>query len=99
MDRIIQWLEGHQLPCFYKKFLGIECLGCGMQTAFIHLLKGEFRESINTYPALMPVLFTLSFLVLHLIFRFGKGALILKISATFTLTLMVIHYIFNFNFI
>jgi len=46
MQQLINWLESHQLPCYYKKLLGIKCLGCGMQTAFILLLKGELIESL-----------------------------------------------------
>lgn len=92
MEKLITWLEAHQLPCYYKKFLGIECLGCGMQTAFILLLKGEFAASFMTYPALIPVLFLIAFLALHLIFRFKKGARILKFSFIFTIAVMIIHY-------
>ncbi len=97
MEGIIHWLESHQLPCYYKKFLGIECLGCGMQTAFIMLLKGEFVESFKTYPALLPVLFLMIYLLLHLIFKFRKGAQVLKISFIFTLAIMVISYIIKIS--
>lgn len=93
MQRLIEWLESHQLPCFYKKIMGFECLGCGMQTAIILLLKGEFIESFKTYPALLPVMFLVSFLILHLVFKFKKGAKVLKISFIFTVTIMVISYL------
>ena len=95
MEGIIQWLESHQAPCYYKKILGIECLGCGMQTAFILLLKGEFLESFLTYPALIPVMFMVTFLVLHLIFRFKNGARILKFSFIFTLAIMILGYLYH----
>lgn len=95
MEALIKWLEAHQLPCYYKKILGFECLGCGMQTAFILLLKGEFIESLQAYPALLPVLFMLVFLVLHLIFKFKKGALILKFSFIFTITVMIVNYVIH----
>ncbi|MCB2220498.1 MAG: DUF2752 domain-containing protein [Bacteroidetes bacterium] len=93
MQQLIEWLEAHQLPCYYKKFLGIECLGCGMQTAFILLLKGEIIESLKVYPALLPILFMLIYLVLHLIIKFRNGARVLKISFIFTLSIMVVSYI------
>ena len=93
MDWLIQWLEAHQLPCYYKKFLGIECLGCGMQTAFILLLKGDFLESFKTYPALLPVMAMILLLILHLIFKFRRGAFYIKISFIFTLTIMVVSYL------
>lgn len=95
MEALIDWLEAHQLPCYYKKIMGIECLGCGMQSAFILLLKGQFIESLQTYPALLPVLFMLVFLALHLVFKFRKGARILKFSFIFTLAVMVINYIIH----
>ena len=95
MEKLIRWLESHQLPCYYKKFLGVECLGCGMQTAFILLLKGEFVESFLTFPALLPILFMVGFLVLHLLFKFRFGARILKISFIFTLAVMVIGYLYH----
>ena len=95
METIIRWLEAHQLPCYYKKFLGVECLGCGMQTAFILLLKGEFLESLRTFPALLPVIFLVGFIVLHLIFKFRRGARVLKISFIFTLMIMVTGYLYH----
>ena len=97
MDRIIEWLESHQLPCYYKQLLGIECLGCGMQSAFILLLKGEFIESVKTYPALFPVLFLILYLILHLIFNFRRGARVLKISFIFTITIMIVSYIIDLS--
>lgn len=93
MQKIIEWLEAHQLPCYYKKFLGIECLGCGMQTALLFLLKGEFIESLKAFPALIPIIILIAFLILHLIFKFKKGARILKIWLIFTVTIMIVSYL------
>lgn len=95
MEGLVHWLESHQAPCYYKKILGIECLGCGMQTAFILLLKGEFLESFLTYPALIPVMFMVTFLVLHLVFKFKNGARILKFSFIFTLAIMILGYLYH----
>ena len=89
----INWLESHLGTCFYKSVFGIECPGCGMQRSIIELLKGNIFESIKLYPALLPMLFTLIFLILHLIYRYKKGALILTISFIFTVLLMIIAYI------
>ncbi len=83
------------MPCFYKKFLGVECPGCGMQRALILLLKGDFIESLQVYPALIPTVFMVLFLVIHLIFRFPKGAIILKYTFIFTASLMVFNYLYK----
>ena len=90
---IAGWLERNSLPCFYKKYLGIECPGCGMQRAIIELLRGNFIESLKAYPALVPTIFLLAYLVLHIILKFEKGALILKISFIFTVSIIVINFI------
>lgn len=74
LDGIIRWLENHMMPCFYKKFFGIECPGCGMQRAFIELLKGNLWQSTKLYPALLPTLFLLCYLLLHLRYGFKNGA-------------------------
>ena len=94
-DNIINWLESNAQPCFYNKFLGIECPGCGMQRSLIELLKGNFTESFMLYPALLPTVFLISFLIVHLIFKFQKGALILKILFVINVLIIVLHYIYN----
>jgi hypothetical protein len=96
-NNFVTWLEKHMGSCIYKRFLGIECPGCGMQRSIIELLKGHFAESFQIYPALLPLFFTLFFLVLHLIFKFKQGALILKISFIFTALTMIVAYILKFT--
>ena len=87
------WLERNMAPCVYKKYLGIECPGCGMQRALIELLKGNLLESLKVYPALLPTIFMLAYLTLHLIFKFEKGALVLKISFIFTASIILLNYV------
>jgi hypothetical protein len=89
----IDWLEQHQGSCFYKRNFGIDCPGCGMQRAFIELLRGNIWESIQQYPALLPMILMIFFLIAHLIFKFPKGALVLKISFIFTVAIIVINFV------
>jgi hypothetical protein len=90
---IVEWLEKHQAPCFWKKTCGIECPGCGMQRAIIALLKGDLWESILIYPALIPTIFLFVYLLLHIIFKFKNGAKVLLISFIFVVSIIVINYI------
>jgi hypothetical protein len=92
---IINWLESHTLPCFYKTLLGIECPGCGMQRAFIWLLKGNLIESIKAYPALIPTIILFLLLILQLILKFKKGNFYIKIIFIFTVCLIVINYFYK----
>jgi hypothetical protein len=70
----VDWLEKFQLPCIYKLATGKDCPGCGMQRAIILLLRGNFFESVKMYPALIPIMIMLFFLLAHLIFKFKHGA-------------------------
>jgi hypothetical protein len=94
-EGFIHWLEGHLMPCFYKKTFGIECPGCGMQRSLIELLHGNFVESFHLYPALLPTLIMFLFLFAHLVFKFRKGAQILQNMFIFTVAVIVISYIYK----
>ena len=86
------------LPCIWKKYLGVDCMGCGFQRAMELLLNGEFVESVALFPAGIPVLLTLLFLVYHLIFRPFNGANILTVLFIVAASIMVTHFIFKMIF-
>ncbi|MBL0330130.1 MAG: DUF2752 domain-containing protein [Bacteroidetes bacterium] len=92
MQSIIHWLENHFMTCPYKAIAGVDCPGCGMQRSVIELLKGNFVESFQLYPALLPTIFTLLFTMLHLIFKFKNGATIIKYSFISTVAIVLISY-------
>ncbi len=88
-----KWLENHQLPCFYKNFLGIKCPGCGLQQSFILLIKGEIKNSFFTYPPLFLIIILLLALMAQIIFKFEKGGIYLKYLYIFTAITIVANYI------
>jgi len=92
MKGIINWLEQHLQPCFYKETLGFECPGCGMQRSLIELLKGNFIQSLKLYPALIPIFILFIFLILHISFNFKKGADILKYMFIGNISIIMISY-------
>ena len=67
-----------------------------MQSALIELLRGNIWQSILLYPALMPLVFMFVFLVLHLIFRFERGALVLKFTFFFNVLLIIFPYLYKY---
>lgn len=93
--KIIEWLESHMQSCFYKKYFGVECPGCGMQRSFVELLKGNLYESFLMFPALIPTITLILFLILHLIFKFKNGANILKNLFIINTTIVVLSYIYK----
>jgi hypothetical protein len=89
---ITSWLEQHYLACPFKELTGVDCIGCGVQRAFVFLLKGELVNSFRMYPALIPMLVMFIFLAIHLYFKFPKGGIVLKYNFILVVVLMVGNY-------
>lgn len=90
---MLEWLESHLLPCWFKAVFGFECPGCGFQRAFLLLLRGEWRVSVMTYPALLPLLL---FLLLCLLKIAGLEKIkneYLKIAGFVCLAIILISYL------
>lgn len=83
------------LDCYFKKYLNIECPGCGMQRAFFYLIHGDFAASLKSNPALIPLLFTFVVLLLHLFFKWKNGGKIIMYSFALTVLIMVSNYIYK----
>lgn len=91
--QFIHWLETHMSSCPYKQLTGQICPGCGVQRAFVLLLKGEIWESMLMYPALLPMLFLFVFLAVHLKFKFKRGAWFLMYNFILVAVLILVNYI------
>ncbi|NCU04480.1 MAG: DUF2752 domain-containing protein [Chitinophagaceae bacterium] len=91
----VQWLEKNLLSCPSRKFLHIECPGCGLQRSYIALLKGDVATSFQLYPAAIPVLVLFVFLLLHLFLKFRNGQKILMILYIFCASIITVHYIYK----
>ena len=92
----IDWLEKHLLACPSKKYLHMECPGCGMQRSGIALLKGEFVQSLFLYPALIPMMILCIYTALHLKYKFSNGPRNIFIIQLGSVTIIVLHYIYKF---
>ena len=92
-QKLIHWLENHSLQCHFYHTYQIECPGCGLQSAFIALLKGNFFESIQLYPALLPLILLACSLGIHLKFRSKWTIRSNRIFAGFSVLLITINFI------
>ena len=90
---LINWLEAHQLPCLVKESIGIECPGCGFQTAVFMLLRGEIVNSVKTSPGLIPLIVFLALVAGRIagIKKISPG--ILKITGFVCLIIILISYL------
>jgi hypothetical protein len=95
MSLFIEWLKSHLLTCPSKHFLHLDCPGCGLQRSIVALLEGDIVQSIQLYPATMPLFFTFILTALHLKFNFKQGALVIKWSYILTALIIVIFYFYK----
>ncbi|TNE98245.1 MAG: DUF2752 domain-containing protein [Bacteroidetes bacterium] len=80
------------LPCSWKETFGFECLSCGTQRSFLLLIQGDLWGSLMMFPALLPMLFLVIFVPLHLKFKFKNGARIILVSFSLSALLMILNY-------
>lgn len=80
------------LTCQWKN-IGVECAGCGMQRSFIALLKGDFVEAFQMYPAIYTLIFMFAYLMLHLKFQFMNGHKVLLKLFILNLIIIVTSYV------
>ncbi len=73
----------------------MECPGCGSQTAFIYLLKGDFEQALLSYPPLVLFVILFVLLALHLSFRFRNGGNLLKYFSILTLLSVLINFVYK----
>jgi len=90
---MIEWLEAHMGSCVFVEYYNIECPGCGIQRAFIALLKGEIIQSLHLFPALIPYLATLFLMMLQLMFKWKNGGTLVMWGFVSSVITMVISYI------
>lgn len=81
------------LTCFSKKYLGIECPGCGIQRSTISLLRGDFLDSLALYPALIPFILLCAIGFLSFFKMFKINVKIVIALAIISVLIMVGHYI------
>ena len=81
------------IPCLYKKYLGVECPFCGSQRALKLLIDGKIDESIAMFPALIPLILMFVFLALHLFFKFRHGSRILVSLFVLNVVIIAVSYL------
>ena len=91
----MQWLQANMLSCPSKKYLHIECPGCGFQRSCIALLNGDIQNSLQLYPAAIPLLCLFVFTLLHLRYRFSYGGAVIKYLQAGAAIVILVFYIYK----
>ena len=92
---MLQWLSEHMLPCLFQENLGLPCPGCGLQRSAVALLQGRFWDSIQLYPALIPMIATLSWAILIQFVQWEKASKVTRLLAILTFSILLINYLFR----
>lgn len=85
-------IEDYMLPCLNKQLFGIDCLGCGIQRGFVHLIKGEFAAAFQIYPAIFTLVLFALFLLLNFKFKFKNSRKIIITFAIINVLIIIISY-------
>ncbi len=93
MSEVITFLEEHLFSCSFKTAFGVDCPGCGMQRAFLALIKGNLVESLNFNASLIPFLLTFFYSIAHLIINFKNGARNIVWFFCITVGIMVVNFV------
>ncbi|WP_442786016.1 DUF2752 domain-containing protein [Marinifilum sp. D737] len=96
-QQLIQWLEHFQIQCSFQNYWGVCCPGCGFQSALLELLKGNIWESIQTYPALIPILVTILLFFIKLKINSKLISITLRSSFFLSIILILSNYIINLS--
>jgi hypothetical protein len=94
-SRSLQWLNAHLLTCPSRKFLHLECPGCGFQRSVLALLAGDWAGSFRLYPATLPLLALWAYAIAHLRFQFNQGARVIKYLQLFAASVILAFYIYK----
>jgi hypothetical protein len=86
-------MEEYMLPCMNKKYLGFECMGCGLQRAFVALIRGEFTEAFLMYPAIYPLIGLLGFIILNHFKSIKYANFIIPTLSIVTVGTIIVSYI------
>lgn len=88
-------IEDFMLTCPSKKFLGVECLGCGAQRAIALVFEGKFSEAFHMYPAVYTLLLFFFTLGLSFIDKKRKYTNVLLGLIVINLVIAIVSYIYK----
>jgi hypothetical protein len=88
-------IEDFMLPCPSKKFLGIECFGCGTQRAIVMVFEGRFTEAFHMFPAVYTLLLFFAAVILNFVDKKRNYGNILVILAAVNSVIMVVSYFYK----
>lgn len=88
-------IEDFMLPCLNKKFFGLECMGCGMQRAFVLVLQGKFEDAFFMYPAIYSLMILFGVIIFSLFRSFKNSTKIITTLAIINGIIILTNFIYK----
>jgi Protein of unknown function (DUF2752) len=92
-------MEEYMIPCMSKKYLGVECMGCGTQRAIWLLIQGDFVGAFKMFPAIYTLIAFFIVLLLHFVHKgrnYTKALIILGIANG---VIMIANYVYKILYV
>jgi uncharacterized membrane protein len=89
-------IEKYMIPCINKKIFGVDCLGCGLQRAFILVIKGDFIAAFDLFPAIYSTILFVVVVLLNFKDKKRNYHKIIIILALINVIIMVASYFYKF---
>jgi hypothetical protein len=86
-------IEDYMLPCLNKKFLGFECMGCGIQRSIALILEGKLIDAFFMYPAIYTLIGFFGFLIVNSFKNFKNSNKIIFILAISNVIIIVGNFL------
>ena len=93
---IITWLEQRELSCLFKKYLHVDCPGCGFQRSIIALMKGNVWESFLLFPTTFALMMFFGCFFINNKYQFANSKVVLNVGLVFIFTTFTISYLNKF---
>lgn len=85
------------LPCWSKKYFGLECMGCGSQRALFMVFKGDFMDAFFMFPAIYTTILFFIFVSLNFIDKTRNYHKLIIFSAVINAMVMVGAFLFKIS--
>lgn len=89
-------LDEFMIPCITKKFIGIDCPGCGLQRSLALLINGEFIAAFNMYPAVYNIILLLGFFSIQSFIKIKYANIIILTLTITAVAIIITNYILKF---
>ena len=85
--------ENYMLPCLNKSLFGFDCMGCGFQRALLAVFQGQFIKALWLYPAIFPLLFLATAVVLSKFYKFKYHQKIISLLSLISIGTIIANYL------